>query len=149
MKVELPAFEFELSDKDMIAVARRVARDSIKAACRDAVLAKQLDALEDVPVTTLSQETYKAGLLKLVQIATADEVEVTDSDGDTHKVPNSQQLRALEVLMQHRIEEGKLLLQAQAQTSPVAAGGGNLRPIQITASTLDEMQRITEEENIP
>jgi hypothetical protein len=119
--------DFDLSDRERIKQARRLALDAIKGSIRDSRLRKAVETLDGIPVQTLSQGFYQAALMKLAEIATADEVEVTTiKRGKVIKTkePNARQMRAIEVLLQHRIAEGELLLEAQRVAHEIAAGGG-------------------------
>lgn len=123
MKVDASGLDFELSDRQMVKTVQKLARDEIRKACRDSIIANQIEVLEGVPVQTLSQETYKVALLKLTTIATTDTVSLEDARGNKSEVVNPQQLRALEILMEHRIAEGELLLKAQ-ELAQAASGAG-------------------------
>ena len=109
--------EYTPTDADKLRQMDRLARDAVQTACRDARLAGQIELLDGVPVSTLNQDVYKAALLKTLEIATTDEAErvTIDKEGNEHVRigANPRQLQALELLLEHRIAEGALLLKAQ------------------------------------
>lgn len=86
--------------------ALRLCRDAIKSACRDSVVAQQLEQLDGVPTTTLSQEIYKVSLLQLLDIAS----NAKHDDGEPHYVAR---LKAHEILSSMRMKEAELLIELQ------------------------------------
>jgi hypothetical protein len=104
-------------EREKLSNAERIARGAMRVAVRDSRLAQQVEQLDGVPIPTLTQEIYKAALLKLTEIATTDEAERAYENPNTGEVKvvtvaNPRQLQALEILLQHRIAEGALLLKA-------------------------------------
>lgn len=121
--------EYVPTEREKLSNAARLARDAMRAAVRDSRLAKQVEQLDGVPIPTLTQEIYKAALLKLTEIASTDEAERVYENKETGEVKtvtvaNPRQLQALEILLQHRIAEGALLLKAQE----LAVNGDNDAP---------------------
>lgn len=120
----------ELGPEDQMRNARRLARDHIARACNDARLANQLEELDGVPCTSLSQELYKVALLEAVRLATSAtcsvKVGVDEQGMDVFedKPHDAMRLKAIRMLLDHRIEEGKLLLLAREQ----AGSAGSERP---------------------
>lgn len=140
----MPRSDYELTHHDERKMAVRLARSAIEKACKDSVLRQQLEDLDGVPVATLSQEIYKAGLLKLIEIAqTADYVKF-DEDGEVvARTPNEPvRLKALEILMQTRVAEAKLLIEAQASLD--AKQGQRVGMLRAQVVTPAELARIEE-----
>lgn len=138
----------DLGPEDQLRNARRIARDKIAIACRDARLAQQLEELDGVPTSTLNQEIYKTGLLEAVRVATSAMTSVKvgrDAEGEDiygDKPHDSLRLKAIELLLTHRIEEGKLHLLAREQAG--AAAGGD-RP-RVAARLVTKEQLVAEEQ---
>lgn len=130
--------------------AARLARDSVRTAVRDAYLNDQLERLEGVPVTTLTQEIYKVALLKLVEIGTGATTMHVDGGGNEHFAPdNNSRLRALEILADHRLKEAELLLKARELDAAPSGGGSMVRAQVVTTdemAALEAMQRAEDDE---
>lgn len=86
--------------------AMRLARSAIREACKDSLLAGQLEQLDGVPTTTLSQEIYKVSLLQLLDIAS----NAKHDDGEPHYTAR---LKAHEILSTMRMKEAELLMEYQ------------------------------------
>lgn len=96
--------DYAPSDAERRQNAMRLCRDAIKQACRDSVLAEQLEQLDGVPTTTLSQEIYKVSLLQLAEIGS----NANDPDGK----PNyPARLKAHEILSNMRMREAELIIE--------------------------------------
>lgn len=128
----------KLAEHDARKNAARLARDAMKSAIRTSWLNEQVDALDGVPVTTLSQEIYKAGLLKLMELA----------DGGGDEGSDAVRLAALKVLMDMRMREGELLIEAgrlqselDARRGASAPAGGAL-PAVVTEDQLAELEAL-------
>lgn len=118
--------DFELTDAEKRKNAQRLARSAIVSACRDSVVAKQLDALEGVPVTTLSQEVYKAALLLLLDIsANASRSKVDPETGEAEESADYRARNdALRTIADMRMREAELLVELQKIQPAQAPTGG-------------------------
>jgi hypothetical protein len=95
--------------------ALRLVRSAIMQACKDSVIAGQLELLDGVPTNTLSQEIYKVGLLQLLDIASnAERVHVNEDGDEISRTPDYKaRLRAHEILANMRMKEAELLIECQ------------------------------------
>lgn len=126
--------------------AVRLARDAIARATRDAYRAEQLEELDGLPVTTLTQELYKVGLLELVRISTTAEHVSEDADGNESRRPDyNTRLRALECLMDLRIREGELLLKAGEQSAATSGGSKFVEARVVTEDDLAKLEAMHRE----
>lgn len=138
--------DFELTEDDARRNAARLARDAVRTACKDSIVARMVDNLDDVPCTTISQEVYKVALLQLAEIASGAEQDDMDDAGVVVKRPNyPARLKALEILMNARHHEAEVLVKLQEvgikmQQKSGAAGGQFVRARVVTAEQLRELE---------
>jgi hypothetical protein len=104
---------YEPTESEQRKNALRLCRDAIKQACRDSVIAQQLEQLDGVPVTTLNQEAYKINLLKLLDIA-SNATRKWESRGELVEAPDyTARLKAHEIIANLQVREAELLIEYQ------------------------------------
>lgn len=131
------------TDHDKRRNALRLVRQHIANACRDAVVADQLEQLDGIPVSTLSQEIYKIALLELLHLSKhAERVRITEG-GDEVRTPDYMARNmALKTLAESRLREAELIVKMRELETPERAQGHVVTATVVTEEQLAELEAL-------